>query len=101
MLEHDETIAWADNDIRPDSRHSNHSSRLHTPFMAPGLADIAEHQPLQPHNYSSIPQSKFLSQPNGVSELRRSISSPNPLSIANSNVQSSYFPHQQPPPPEK
>jgi hypothetical protein len=98
MLEHDDTIAWADNDIRPDSRHSNHSSRSHKAFMAPGLADIAEHQPLQPHNYSSISQPKFLPQQNGISEPRRSNSTPNPLSIANSNVQSNYFPHQQPPP---
>lgn len=98
MLQHDETITWADNDIRPDSKHSSHSSRLHTPFMAPGLADIAEHQSLLPPNYTSVSQFKFLSQPNGISELRRSVSSPNPLSIANSNVQSSYFPHQPPPP---
>jgi len=95
MLEDDETIAWADNDIRPNSRHS---SRLHTTFMAPGLADIAEHQSLHAHNYSSIQQPKFFSQENGVPELHRSISSPNPLSIANSNVQPNYFPHQQPPP---
>jgi len=100
MLEGADTIAWADHDIRPDSVHSNHSSRLDTPFMAPGLTDIAEHQHLQ-QNYSSTPQSKFLGQPNSVAELRRSFSSPNPLSVANSNVQSNYFPHQQPPPPSR
>jgi len=63
--------------------------------MQPGLADIAEHQPLQHPSYQqSIPR-----QMNGVPELRRSISSPNPLSIVNTNVHSNYFPHQQPPPP--
>jgi hypothetical protein len=105
MLEDDDTIAWADNDIRPDSRHSSHSSthtRLHTPFMAPGLANIAEHQPFhQQPNYASIPQREYLAaQPNGLPELRRSTSSPNPLSIPNANIQpNNYFPHQQPPPP--
>jgi Protein of unknown function (DUF2841) len=104
MLEDDDTIAWADNEIRPDSRHSSHSSshtRLHTPFMAPGLADIAEHHALhQQTNYASMPgQREYLAaQPNGVPELRRNMSSPNPLSIANANVQANYFPHQQLPP---
>jgi len=105
MLEDDDTIVWGDNDIRPDSRHSSHSSthtRLHTPFMAHGLADIAEHQPLhQQTNYASISHRDYLAaQPNGVPELPRTTSSPNPLSIANSNIQpNNYFPHHQPPPP--
>jgi hypothetical protein len=68
--------------------------------MAPGLDDISEHRPLQQQqHYSSIPQLKIPGQTNDVSEPRRSVSSPNPLAIANSNVQSSYFPHQQLPPP--
>jgi hypothetical protein len=107
MLEDDETITWADNDIRPDSRHSNssHGSRLHNSFMQPGLADIVEHQPLQQqqqqqqHPYS-MAQGKFLTA-NGIPELRRSLSSPNPLSIANPNTQPNYFPHQHPQPPTR
>jgi hypothetical protein len=105
MLEDDDTITWAENEIRPDSRHSNSSggSRLHTSFMQPALADIAEHHPLQQQqqNYQSIPQQKFMPQHNPVPELRRSISSPNPLSIASSNVQPPYFPQQQPQQPSR
>jgi len=93
MLEDDDTIVWDNDSIRPDSRHSNHESRLHTPFMQPGLADIAEHHPLQSQNYQSMSPQKFLAH-NGVPELRRTISSPNPLSIANSNSQPGYFPNQ-------
>jgi hypothetical protein len=63
--------------------------------MQPGLADIAEHHPLQSQNYQSMSQQKFLAH-NGVPELRRTISSPNPLSIANSNAQPGYFPNQNP-----
>lgn len=63
--------------------------------MQPGLADISEHQPLHSQGYQSMPRQMNASVP----ELRRSISSPNPLSIVNSNVHSNYFPHQQPPPP--
>ena len=102
MLEDDDTIAWGDNNIRPDSQHSSRSSthtRLHTPFMAPVLADIVEHQPLhQQTNYTAIPHREYLAaQPNGVP---RTTSSPTPLPITNANVQpNNYFPHQQPPPP--
>ena len=106
MLEQDDNITWADNDIRPDSRHSSSSagSRLHSSFMQPALADIAEHHPLQPQpqNYQSMSQQKFMTHNNPIPELRRSISSPNPLSIASSNVQQpNYFPHQHPPQPSR
>jgi len=99
MLEDDDTIVWPDSEIRPDSRHSNssHASRgLNPTFMQPALADIAEHQAMHhPQHYQPLSQHKFIPQPNGVvPELRRTVSSPNPLSIANSNVQPNYFPHQ-------
>jgi hypothetical protein len=45
-------------------------------------------------------QGKFLTA-NGIPELRRSMSSPNPLSIANPNAQPNYFPHQHPQPPAR
>ena len=103
MLEDEDTLTWADNDIRPDSRHSSTSTRgsgMHTPFMQPALGDIA--QQMQAQNYQNITQQKFLSQHGNVPELRRTLSSPNPLSIANSNVQqTNYFPHQHPPPPTR
>ena len=96
-------MTWPDNDIRPDSRHStsSHASRGLNPasYMQPALADIVEHQPLhhhQPQHYPSMSsQQKFIPHPNGVvPELRRTLSSPNPLSIANSNVSPNYFPSQ-------
>jgi hypothetical protein len=97
MLEDEDSMTWPDNDIRPDSRHSNtsHASRLNTTgYMQPALADIAEHQALHQH-YPSMPSQKFIPQSNGVvPELRRTLSSPNPLSIASANVQPGYFSHQ-------
>jgi hypothetical protein len=97
ILEDDDTIAWADNDIRPNSRHSSRGSRLHTPLMQPALADIAEHQPLHEQSFQSVSHHKFLSEPNGVSDYRPNSASPNPLSGTNGNIHPNYFPQQPPP----
>lgn len=102
ILDDDDTIDWTDSHTRSDSRNSNPGSQLHAPFMQPALASIAEHQPFQQQNYHSIPQPKYPGQPNGLPELRRSISSPNPLSITNSNIETNkYFRHQHPPLPPR
>jgi len=97
MGEDDDTVNWDENTLRPNSRHSNHDPRVQTPsFMQSALTDIAEHQ-IPQQSFQSMQQQRLIQQ-NPVPELRRSMSTPNSLTINTAN-QTNYFPHQQQPPP--
>ena len=99
MLEDNDTVTWVETKIRANSKLSTHSSsRLPTtPFTQSIIADISQNQPSQLQNCTNMSQQKYITQPNTVPELRRTVSTPNPLSSTTSKV-NNHFPHQQPPP---